>query len=81
MEKPGTEVPGSRRNEAESREGRHMTHKYPNVLIHCVFSTKNREDLIPDELRFRLWKYFAGIGKYMGSRYFARAASLIMRIC
>jgi putative transposase len=40
-----------------------MAHKYPNVLIHCVFSTRNREDLIPDELRLRLWKYFAGIGK------------------
>jgi hypothetical protein len=57
MGKPGTEVPGSRRNENESREGRHMAHKYPNVLIHCVFNTKNREDLIPDELRFKLWKY------------------------
>ncbi len=81
MGEPGTEVPGSRRSENESREGRHMAHKDPNVLIHCVFNTKNREDLIPDELRYRLWKYFAGIGKCMGSRYFARAASLIMRIC
>jgi putative transposase len=43
-----------------------MTHKYPNVLIHCVFSTKNREDLIPDELRLKLWKYLAGIGKNHG---------------
>jgi putative transposase len=43
-----------------------MAHKYPNVLIHCVFSTKNRENLIPDELRPRLWKYFAGIGKNHG---------------
>jgi NAD(P)H-dependent flavin oxidoreductase YrpB (nitropropane dioxygenase family) len=39
-----------------------MAHKYPNVLVRCVFSTKNREELIPDELRPRLWKYFAGIG-------------------
>jgi REP element-mobilizing transposase RayT len=43
-----------------------MAHKYPNILIHCVFSTKNREDLIPDEMRSRLWKYFAGIGKNHG---------------
>ena len=43
-----------------------MAHKYPNVLIHCVFSTKNREDLIPDELRLTLWKYLAGIGKNHG---------------
>lgn len=25
----------------------HMAHKYPNMLIHCVFSTKERTDLIP----------------------------------
>jgi len=40
-----------------------MAHKYPNVLIHCVFSTKARENSIPDELRPKLWKYFAGIGR------------------
>jgi putative transposase len=40
-----------------------MAHKYPNVLIHCVFSTKNRQNLIPDKLRPMLWRYFAGIGR------------------
>jgi putative transposase len=66
MRKPGTEVPG--RNQAEPSPVRDttMAHKYPNVLIHCVFSTKNREDLIPDELRLTLWKYLAGIGKNHG---------------
>jgi len=24
-----------------------MAHKYPNILIHCIFSTKARQDLIP----------------------------------
>ena len=43
-----------------------MAHKYPNILIHCVFSTKGREDLIPDEMLPRLWKYFAGIGRNHG---------------
>jgi REP element-mobilizing transposase RayT len=38
-----------------------MAHKYPNVLIHLVFSTKNRRDLIPNDLRVLLWKYIAGI--------------------
>jgi REP element-mobilizing transposase RayT len=40
-----------------------MAHRYSNILIHCVFSTKKRQNLIPDELIPRLCKYFAGIGR------------------
>lgn len=40
-----------------------MAHKYPNVLIHFVFSTKQRQSLIPDDLQPKLWKNFVGIGK------------------
>jgi REP element-mobilizing transposase RayT len=40
-----------------------MAHTYPNVLVHCVFSTKNRRDLIGDELREKLPLYFIGIGR------------------
>ena len=40
-----------------------MAHKFPNLLIHIVFSTKNRRDLIPNELQTLLWKYIAGIGR------------------
>jgi putative transposase len=43
-----------------------VAHKYPNIIIHFVFSTKGREDLIPAELLPRLWKYFAGIGQNHG---------------
>jgi putative transposase len=43
-----------------------MAHKYPNILIHLVFSTKERANLIPTELRPRLAKYFAGIGRNHG---------------
>jgi len=43
-----------------------MAHKYPNILIHCVFSTKERRDLIPPEMLPQLWKYFAGIGRNHG---------------
>ncbi len=39
-----------------------MAHKYPNILVHCVFSTKERKNVIPDEIP-RLCKYFAGIGR------------------
>jgi putative transposase len=40
-----------------------MAHTYPNLLIHCIFSTKNRENSIPDELHEKLRMYFVGIGK------------------
>ncbi|MBZ5574203.1 MAG: IS200/IS605 family transposase [Acidobacteriia bacterium] len=44
-----------------------MAHKFPNVLVHLVFSTKDRQDLLVDDvLRNRLWKYFVGIGKNHG---------------
>jgi REP element-mobilizing transposase RayT len=43
-----------------------MAHKYPNILVHLVFSTKERRDLIPAALMPTLWKYFAGIGRNHG---------------
>jgi putative transposase len=43
-----------------------MAHKYPNILIHLVFYTKGRRDLIPQEILPRLSKYFAGIGRNHG---------------
>jgi putative transposase len=43
-----------------------MPHKYPNILIHFVFSTKERADMIPAELLPLLWKYYAGIGRNHG---------------
>lgn len=43
-----------------------MAHKFPNILVHLVFSTKERANLIPAELLPRLAKYFAGIGRNHG---------------
>jgi REP element-mobilizing transposase RayT len=43
-----------------------MAHRYPNILVHCVFSTKERRNLIPEDLLPKLWKYFAGIGRNHG---------------
>jgi REP element-mobilizing transposase RayT len=40
-----------------------MTHTYQNVLIHCIFSTKNRQNSFPDDLQEKLSRYFVGIGK------------------
>lgn len=39
-----------------------MAHKYPNILIHCVFSTKQRQNTIPETLLRKLFAYFNGIG-------------------
>ena len=44
-------------------KGRHpVAHKYPNVLIHLVFSTKERRNIIPNDLLPKLFAYLQGIG-------------------
>ena|SRR5215831_10048377 len=39
-----------------------MAHTYPNVLVHCVYSTKDRKHSIPGTLTAKLWRYLNGIG-------------------
>ncbi len=43
-----------------------MAHTYSNVLVHCVFSKKNRSNFNPENLREKLSLYFVGIGKAHG---------------
>ncbi len=38
-----------------------MPHTYSSVLVHCVFSTKGRRNLIREPRL--LWRYLAGIGR------------------
>jgi REP element-mobilizing transposase RayT len=40
-----------------------MAHSYTNILIHYIFSTKNREKIITNELQKRLWPYMGGIAR------------------
>jgi REP element-mobilizing transposase RayT len=40
-----------------------MAHSYTNILIHYIFSTKNRDKIIDNELQKRLWHYMGGIAK------------------
>ncbi|HVT44244.1 MAG TPA: transposase [Thermoanaerobaculia bacterium] len=40
-----------------------MAHTYTNILLHCVFSTKNRERIIAKEWRDRLWAFMGGIAR------------------
>ena len=43
-----------------------MSHSYSSNRIHLVFSTKNREKQITEELQQKLWPYMAGIAKNHG---------------
>lgn len=38
-----------------------MAHTFTNLLTHIIFSTKNREPLITDAMRDRLFAYMGGI--------------------
>jgi putative transposase len=38
-------------------------HSFTSCLIHCVWSTKNREAFLSPDLRRRLWPYLGGIAK------------------
>ena len=40
-----------------------MSHTRSTILIHCVFSTKDRRPLIPVDLKTCLWPYIAGIAR------------------
>src|SRR5438128_1383326 len=43
-----------------------MAHTYTKVLVHCIFSTKERRKLIRPELQARLFAYLGGIAKTNG---------------
>ena len=38
-------------------------HSYPSVLVHAIFSTKQRRNSIPAEKLESLWRYFGGIAR------------------
>ena len=41
-----------------------MGHTYSNLLVHVIFSTKNRANLISPEIQHRLHEYLAGVAKH-----------------
>ena len=43
-----------------------MSHTYVSDLVHCVFSTKNRRNLIWPELQSDLWAFLGGIARKNG---------------
>jgi REP element-mobilizing transposase RayT len=49
-----------------------MGHTYANILLHVVFSTKDRAPTIRDTFRVRLYEYMAGLAR----NEFGRALSI-----
>jgi len=43
-----------------------MGHSYTSNLVHLVFSTKGRTEIIREELQPKLWAYMVGIGQNHG---------------
>ena len=48
-----------------------MSHTYTCELFHCVFSTKQRRNLIPEEMQPRLWSFLGGIARKNGFKTIA----------
>jgi putative transposase len=40
-----------------------MSHSYCTNLIHCVFSTKDRQPSIPENMLEKMWAYLSGIAE------------------
>jgi REP element-mobilizing transposase RayT len=40
-----------------------MAHSRTVILVHCVWSTRYRKNVIPQKLLNELWPYFVGIGR------------------
>jgi putative transposase len=48
-----------------------MSHTHTASFVHCVFSTKERRDLIPGEMQDRLYAYLIGIADNVGFKILA----------
>ena len=48
-----------------------MSHTYTANFVHCVFSTKERRNLIPEELHEQLWAYLLGIANNLNLKSLA----------
>ena len=48
-----------------------MSHTYVQNVVHVVFSTRERQRMIPKEFQPRMWSYIAGICKHQ--KFFVHA--------
>jgi REP element-mobilizing transposase RayT len=40
-----------------------MSHTYASLLVHCIFSTKDRRPIIAADMQSKLWAYIGGIAR------------------
>lgn len=45
-----------------------MPHSFTNTLMHCVWSTKERREMVDADLRQRLWPFLGGIARQNGMK-------------
>lgn len=43
-----------------------MSHTRVSLRVHCIFSTRNRDYHIPDDLQARAWAFIGGIARNIG---------------
>ncbi len=48
-----------------------MSHTYVHLLVHCVFSTKERRGFLTGDVRQALWPYLGGIARNNGMKAIA----------
>lgn len=48
-----------------------MSHTYVNLLVHCVFSTKERRKVLTSAVREALWPYMGGVARGHGMKAIA----------
>ena len=48
-----------------------MDHRRVSIRIHCIFSTKDRQPTIPEDLQQRLWEFIGGITRRLGMKAIA----------
>jgi REP element-mobilizing transposase RayT len=56
------ESPGGTAERVQSSAMR-LPHTYTSLLVHCVFSTKDRRPLISEEMQPRVWAFIGGIAR------------------
>jgi putative transposase len=48
-----------------------MNHTRVSLRVHCIFTTKDRYDAIPDDLQPRMWEFIGGIARQLGMKAIA----------
>src|SRR5205823_4281016 len=70
----GLRPSGAKTDHPHSRRGALMAHTFTRLLVHVIFSTKDRRPVIDGELKPRLLSYLGGIADELGVKELAANA-------